>query len=215
MQNLREALEQGAVALGLDLQGGQIDALLAYLALIQKWNQVYNLTSVREPKDMLTQHILDSLAVLLPMRRQAPQARRLLDVGSGAGLPGVVLAIAASDLQVSCLDAVAKKAAFIAQVAGSMGLPNLQSLHARVESLRPEASQAWDLICSRAFASLTDFVAGSRNALAPGGAWMAMKGRPPQDEMQALPSDVEVFHVEQIQVPQLDAQRCLVWMRRR
>lgn len=142
-------------------------------------------------------------------------AKRLLDVGSGAGLPGVVLAIANPNLQVTCLDAVAKKAAFIAQVAGSLGLLNLQSLHARVETLKPETGQAWDLICSRAFSSLTDFVAGSKNALAPGGVWMAMKGKPPQDEIGALPADVEVFHVEQIQVPQLDAQRCLVWMRRR
>ena len=214
-QNLREALEQGIAALGLDLQGGQIDALLVYLALIQKWNQVYNLTAVREPQDMLTQHILDSLAVLPPLRRQAPKAKHLLDVGSGAGLPGVVLAIASPKLQVTCLDAVAKKVAFVAQVAGSLGLTNLQSLHARVETLKPEAGQAWDLICSRAFASLADFVADSRNALAPGGVWMAMKGKPPQDEIGALPADVEVFHVEQIQVPQLDVQRCLVWMRRR
>ena len=164
---------------------------------------------------MLTQHILDSLAVLPPLRRQAPKAKQLLDVGSGAGLPGVVLAIASPKLQVTCLDAVAKKAAFVAQVAGSLGLLNLQSLHARVETLKPETGQAWDLICSRAFSSLTDFVAGSQNALAPGGLWMAMKGKPPQDEIGALPLDVEVFHVEQIQVPQLDAQRCLVWMRRR
>ena len=214
-QNLREPLEQGVAALGLDLQDSQISALLAYLTLIQKWNQVYNLTAVREPQDMLSQHILDSLAVLPPLRRQAPKAKQLLDVGSGAGLPGVVLAIASPKLQVTCLDAVAKKAAFVAQVAGSLGLPNLQCLHARVETLKPEAGQAWDLICSRAFASLADFLAGSKNALAPDGVWMAMKGKLPQDEIGALPLDVEVFHVEQIQVPQLDAQRCLVWMRRR
>ena len=214
-QNLREALQQGVTALGLDLQGSQIDALLAYLALIQKWNQVYNLTAVREPQDMLSQHILDSLAVLPPLLRQAPKAKRLLDVGSGAGLPGVVLALASPELQVTCLDAVAKKAAFIAQVAGSLAMPNLLSMHGRVETLKPETGQAWDLICSRAYASLADFVAGSKNALAPGGLWVAMKGKPPQDEIEALPAGVEMFHVEPIQVPQLDAQRCLVWMRRR
>ena len=215
MQDLREPLESGVAALDLDLQGGQIDALLAYLALIQKWNKVYNLTAVRDPQHMLSQHILDSLAVLPPLGRRAPMAKRILDVGSGAGLPGVVLAIASPNLQVTCLDAVAKKAAFIAQVAGSLGLLNLQSLHARVENLDAQNGQAWDLICSRAFASLADFVVSSQNALAPDGVWMAMKGKPPQDEIEALPADVEVFHVEQTQVPQLDAQRCLVWMRRR
>lgn len=214
-QNLREPLARGASALGLDLQGGQMEALLAYLALIQQWNKVYNLTALREPRDMLALHILDSLAALIPLRKHAPLAKRLLDVGSGAGLPGVVLAISNPELQVTCLDAVAKKAAFVAQVAGHLGLPNLHSQHARVESLKPGADQAWDLICSRAFASLADFVVGSQNALAPGGVWMAMKGKLPEEEIQALPPSVEVFHVEQLQVPQVDAQRCLVWMRRR
>ena len=211
---LRGKLEQGVQALRLTLAAMQIEALLNYLALIQKWNQVYNLSAVRDPQAMLVRHLLDSLAVLSPLRKQAPLANRLLDVGSGAGLPGVVLAIAFPKLEVTCLDAVAKKSAFVQQVAGALNLPNLHALHGRVEMLRPATGKAWDLICSRAFASLADFVVGSQNALAPGGVWMAMKGKLPQDEMQALPADVEVFHVEQIQVPQLDARRCLVWMRR-
>ena len=215
LPELRGNLEHGVHALGLTLAAIQIEALLSYLALIQKWNQVYNLSAVRDPQAMLAQHLLDSLAVLSPLRKQAPLAKRLLDVGAGAGLPGVVLAIALPELDVSCLDAVAKKSAFVRQVAGALNLPNLHALHGRVDMLRPVAGQGWDLICSRAFASLADFVAGSQKALAPGGVWMAMKGKPPQDEIAALPADVEVFHVEQIQVPQLDAQRCLVWMRRR
>jgi 16S rRNA (guanine527-N7)-methyltransferase len=212
---LRETLAQGALWLGLALSTSQIDALLAYLDLIAKWNRVYNLTAVREPQDMLIQHVLDSLAVVRPLRRQAAHARRVLDVGSGAGLPGVVLAIACPDLDLVCLDTVSKKAAFIGQVAGALGLGNLHGQHARVESLNPPVGQRWDLVCSRAFASLGAFVGASQRSLAPDGIWMAMKGKVPQDEIDALPADIDMFHVEQLQVPQLDAHRCIVWMRRR
>jgi 16S rRNA (guanine527-N7)-methyltransferase len=213
--SMREMLAHGAQLLGLSLSTAQIDALLAYLDLIGKWNRVYNLTAVRQPRDMLVQHLLDSLAVVPPLRRQAAQARRVLDVGSGAGLPGVVLAIVCPDLDLVCLDAVSKKAAFIGQVAGALGLNNLQGLQARVETLKPRAGQGWDLVCCRAFASLADFVGASELALAPGGLWMAMKGKVPQDEIDALAPDIDMFHVEQLQVPQLNAQRCIVWMRRR
>ena len=135
---------------------------------------------------------------------------RVLDVGSGAGLPGVVLALARPDWSVCCVDAVAKKASFVRQVAGELKLANLQSRHARVESL---AEGAFDLIVSRAFASLRDFSQLTRNQLAADGCWCAMKGVVPDDEIAALPPDVEVFHVEPLVVPALDAQRCLVWMR--
>ncbi|RYG06684.1 MAG: 16S rRNA (guanine(527)-N(7))-methyltransferase RsmG, partial [Burkholderiales bacterium] len=179
--------------------------------LIQKWNKVYNLTAVRAPAEMLTHHLLDSLAVIGPLRRQLQyKPSRVLDVGSGAGLPGVVLSICCPELTVDCVDAVAKKAAFIQQVAVALKLPRLRGLHQRVETV----TGPYDLICSRAFASLADFVAGSQDALAPEGVWMAMKGKLPELEMAALPSGVEVFHVEQLRVPGLDADRCLVWLKR-
>jgi 16S rRNA (guanine527-N7)-methyltransferase len=130
-------------------------------------------------------------------------------VGSGGGLPGVVLAICMPELNVTCVDTVAKKAAFVQQVAVSLKLPNLRGLHARVESL----TDPYQVICSRAFASLPDFVNWSRSALADGGVWMGMKGKHPQDEIDALPSDVKVFHVEPLTVPGLAVERCMVWMK--
>jgi len=173
---------------------------------------------VREPRDMLTHHVLDSLAVVRPLRQQLAvlglgQAVRVLDVGAGAGLPGVVLAICCPEMAVHCVDTVAKKAAFVQQVAVSLKLANLRGIHARVESL----NEPYEVVCSRAFASLADFTQWSRAALAPGGMWMAMKGKHPEAELAALTAlvpDVAVFHVEPLQVPGLDAERCLVWMRR-
>jgi len=209
LEGQRSALEQGALALGLSPDAAQIDRLLAYSALILKWNKVYNLTALRDPAAVLTHHLLDSLAVVGPLMRERPGAGRLLDVGAGAGLPGVVIAILRPDIEVHCLDAVAKKMAFVQQVAGELKLPNLRGVHARVES----HGGAYDVISSRAFATLADFIHGSAHLLAPGGAWMAMKGRQPDAEMAELPASVEVFHVEQLAVPGLDAERCIVWMR--
>ena len=227
---LRTALRQGAHALALDLDERQFGQMLDYLALIQKWNQVYNLTAVRDPAEMLTHHLLDSLAVIGPLRRQLdivrpelvegpetgkgqrptqPERVKLLDVGAGAGLPGVVIAICCPDIAVTCVDTVAKKAAFVQQVAVALKLPNLRGLHARVESL----TDGFDVISSRAFASLVDFTNWSRTAVAPAGVWLAMKGKQPEDELAQLPPDVEVFHVEQLAVPGLGAERCIVWMR--
>lgn len=206
-----DALRQGAQALGLSLSDAESDRLLAYQALILKWNRVYNLTAVRDPSDMLTHHLLDSLAVLPPLRRHlAGRPARLLDVGSGAGLPGVVLAAMEPGLEVVCVDTVGKKASFIQQAAAELRLPNLASRHARVEALD---LPGFDLVTSRAFSSLADFVKLSRHLLKAGGAWLAMKGKHPQAEIDALPADVTVFHVEQLVVPGLDAERCLIWMR--
>lgn len=209
-------LAQGVAALGLDVPPARQAQLLAYLDLLAKWNKVYNLTALRDPADMLTHHLLDSLAVLPPLRRHLAahpsaegRAVRLLDVGSGGGLPGVVIAITHPDITVHCVDTVAKKAAFVQQVAATLGLPQLRGLHARVESLR----EPYDVVCSRAFASLADFTAWSRGALAGQGVWLAMKGKRPDDEMAALPPGVRVFHVEPLAVPGLNAERCLVWMR--
>lgn len=208
------ALRQGAQALGLVLSEGQITQLLDFLALLQKWNKVYNLTAVRDPQEMLTHHLLDSLAAVAPLRRHlaalpAEQGARLLDVGSGGGLPGVVFAICCPEVDVSCVDTVAKKAAFIQQAAAALKLPNLHGIHARVETL----AGPFDVVSCRAFAALADFTAWSRQALAPHAVWLAMKGRHPSDEIAALPATVQVFHVEPLTVPGLDAERCIVWMR--
>jgi 16S rRNA (guanine527-N7)-methyltransferase len=229
MHALSSPLRQGLDALGLSLDEHQQDQLLSYVDLMGKWTRVYNLTAVRDPQEMLTHHLLDSLSVVLPLRRQLTELRSarldkpqdgqnadalqkpftLLDVGSGAGLPGVVIAIACPEIQVTCLDAVAKKVAFIQQVAATLKLSNLKGLHARIETV----AQPYDVISSRAFSSLADFVNGSRTALAARGVWMAMKGKTPEEELAALPEIAKAFHVEQLQVPGLDAQRCLVWMR--
>ncbi|MBA2674710.1 16S rRNA (guanine(527)-N(7))-methyltransferase RsmG [Ramlibacter sp.] len=209
---LEPLLRNGIEQLGLALSGIQIAQLLDYLDLIQHWNKVYNLTAVRDPREMVTQHLLDSLSIVLPLQRQAPteQGARLLDVGSGAGLPGVVLAVCCPELKVECVDAVAKKVAFIQNAAAQLRLPNLQGRHARVETL----TAPYDVVCSRAFASLADFVVLTSSALAEGGIWLAMKGKRPDAEIATLPATVDVFHVEQLQVPSLDAERCIVWMRK-
>lgn len=203
-------LREGAATLGLSLDGRQCEQLLAYGALILKWNKVYNLTALRDPASVLTHHLLDSLSVIQPLAREWPGRAALLDVGAGAGLPGVVIAILRDDIAVTCLDAVAKKAAFVQQVAAELGLANLRGLHARVESL----TGSYELISSRAFASLPDFFEGSKHLLAPGGRWLAMKGKMPSEELSQVPAEIEVFHVEQLSVPGLDADRCIVWARK-
>lgn len=209
-QAQKALLQQGAAGLGLVLNDAQCERLLAYATLILKWNKVYNLTALREADKVLTHHLLDSLAVIGPLGREQPGGGAVLDVGAGAGLPGVVIAIMREDLSVTCLDAVAKKAAFVQQVAAELGLPNLRGLHARVEALEG----SYDVVSARAFASLADFFSGSRQLLAPLGLWMAMKGRVPSDELAHLPAEVEVFHVEQLTVPGLEAERCIVWARK-
>lgn len=217
MAECRPSLEAGLEALGLALSPQQVDDLLRYQGLLAKWNHVYNLTAVRSPQDMVTHHLLDSLAVVPALQRHAVgRPLRVLDVGSGGGLPGVVLAVACPALKVDCVDTVAKKASFVQQVAASLSLPRLRGLHARVERLGTSGQGGgYDVVTSRAFASLLDFTSWSRAALKPGGVWMAMKGRHPTEELAALPADVEVFHVEPLKVPGLDAERCVVWMRLR
>lgn len=216
MRSGEQELRAGLKALQVELGDAQVVSLLDFLDLIGKWTKVYNLTAVRDPAEMMTHHLLDSLSAIGPLLRHLQKAgleqgASLLDVGSGAGLPGVVIAICCPSVAVTCVDTVAKKAAFIKQVALALKLPNLTGLHARVETI----AQPFDVICSRAFASLHDFTQWSAGALSQQGVWMAMKGKHPAEEITALPAGVEVFHVEQLVVPGLAAERCMVWMRPR
>ena len=209
-----QTLRDGLRSLDLGLGDRQVAQLLAYLAMIGKWTQVYNLTAVRDPSEMMTRHLLDSLAAVPPLTRQLKQlglesGASLLDVGAGAGLPGVVIAICCPTVAVTCVDTVAKKAAFIKQAALELKLTHLAGLHKRVE----QVTEPYNVICSRAFASLDDFTKWSAAALAPGGVWMAMKGKHPASEIDMLDKAIEVFHVEQLTVPGLDAERCIVWAR--
>ena len=211
VDGMRPALRGIIARLGLEASDAQVDALLAYLSLLRHWNSTYNLTAVRDPAQMLTQHIADCLAVIAPLRRERGSGTgRLLDVGSGGGLPGVVIAIMEPPVDVTCVDTVGKKAAFVRQVAGELRLDNLRAEHCRVEQMR---SDSFDVVTSRAFASLADFAQLTHARLAPAGVWMALKGKLPTDELSGLPGSVEVFHVEPIVVPGLNAERCIVWMR--
>jgi 16S rRNA (guanine527-N7)-methyltransferase len=209
---------------GLVVSDAQQVQLARYMALLQRWNGTYNLTALRAPEEMLSHHLADCLVVVMPLRqhlgltveptgnisREALPAanRRVLDVGSGGGLPGVVLAILCPSVQVTCVDTVGKKAAFIRQVGAELALPNLRAEHARVEQLKGQ----YEVITSRAFASLVDFTDWTGHLLAPGAWWMAMKGRSPDDEMAALQARVRVDRIDPLVVPGLDAERCLVWM---
>ena len=211
---LAPALLEVSRQLGLELPDEAARRLLAYLDLLQRWNATYNLTAVRDRAEMLTQHLADCLTVIAPLRRALASvgAPRILDVGSGGGLPGIVIATLCPGWHVVCVDTVGKKAAFVQQVAVELGLKNLRAEHARVEKL---AAGRFDVVTSRAFASLAEFVRLTEPHLAEQGVWMAMKGKHPEDELQALDSRTDVFHVEQLAVPGLQAERCLVWMRPR
>lgn len=189
----------------------QQSQLLDFLALLGKWNSAYNLTSVRDPHRQLVLHVFDCLAIVPALASRLRDGAVVLDVGSGGGLPGVVLAICAPHVQVHTVDAVGKKAAFVAQVRGVIGLPNLHAHHARVEALcagreLPPAT----LIVSRAFSSLREFVALTAHLRAPTGGWAAMKGEAPENEIAQLPAGVHALPTVVLRVPQLDAQRCLV-----
>lgn len=209
----RAPLRAGLTELALSASDETVSQLLAYLDLLTKWNRAYNLSAVREPGQMVRQHLLDCLAALPALDRHLQdRPARILDVGSGAGLPGVAWALLRAHWRVCCVDAVAKKASFVRQVAAELRCRNLQSEHARVEQLQ---LPAFDIVVSRAFASLHDFTRLTQRHLTPGGCWVAMKARVHRDEIADLHPTIEVFHVEPLQVPGLEAQRCLVWMRPR
>ena len=200
----------GLESLSITLSTVQQQQLLDFLALLLKWNKVYNLTSIRLADDMLTHHVMDCLAAVAAVMHEAPDAKTLLDVGSGGGLPSVVFAIVCPHLQVTAVDAVAKKAAFIETVAHTLTLSNLKGRHSRVESL----DETFDLVVSRAFASLKDFTAWSDKALRAGGTWVAMKGKLPEDELAELPEGVQIQGIQTLKVPGLEAHRCLIWLKR-
>jgi 16S rRNA (guanine527-N7)-methyltransferase len=211
---LADGLADGLVALG---EQGSVSArveekLRRYLALLTKWNRVYNLTAITEPEQMITHHVLDSLAIAAPLDLllARTQGARVLDVGSGAGLPGIPLAIARPAWQLTLLDGNSKRTAFIAQAAAEIGLSNVTVVTARAESF---VSAPFDVIVSRAFASLRDFVTNTKALLGPAGYWAAMKGGVPHDELRELPSAVECRDVRRLQIPGLDAERHLLLLK--
>ncbi|MDH3210218.1 MAG: 16S rRNA (guanine(527)-N(7))-methyltransferase RsmG [Burkholderiaceae bacterium] len=208
--DLGQLTEAGA-QMGAPLSEPQAQLLLDYLELLTKWNRVYNLTAVRAPAEMLVLHLLDSMSIVAPLRRWgAGNAKRLLDVGSGAGLPGAVIAALMPEMDVTCVDAVGKKVSFIRQVAGELGIKNLHAEHARVEEL---SAPRFDVLTARAFSSLLDLTTLTRRHVHASAVWAAMKAKRPKQAIAALPAEIDVFHVEQLTVPGLDAERCLVWMK--
>jgi 16S rRNA (guanine527-N7)-methyltransferase len=205
---LAQVLEEGIVEMRLDVSPAQREQLMDYLGLMFKWNSVYNLTSLRDPMQMVTHHLLDSLAAVPAFSH----AHNVLDVGSGGGLPGVVLAIVRPDMKVSMIDTVHKKTAFLTQVKAELGLANVTVYTLRVEQLT--VSDKFDVITSRAFADLSDFVNWSSHLLAKGGRYIALKGVAPEEERQRLPEDWRVTGVQALQVPRLGAERHLVFIER-
>jgi 16S rRNA (guanine527-N7)-methyltransferase len=203
---LSKVLADGITDLSLDLNQKQHEQLLDYLALLFKWNSVYNLTSVRDPMQMVTHHLLDSLAAVPSFAG----AVNVLDVGAGGGLPGIVLAIARPGMKVSLIDTVHKKTAFLKQVKAELELANVTVYTAKVQELQVE--QKFDVITSRAFADLSDFVNWSGQLLAEGGKFIALKGVAPPDEQERLPAEWKVSHLQPLQVPGLDAERHLVFI---
>jgi 16S rRNA (guanine527-N7)-methyltransferase len=204
---IEERLAEGLQAMGIALDAAAQAKLVAYLRLIEKWNKVHNLTAVREPDRMVTLHLLDSLS-LMP---HVAGAGTLLDVGTGAGLPGIPLAIALPQLAVTLLDSSHKKATFLRQAKAELALANVEIACERVEHWRP--GKAFDLVVSRAFAELADFVTQARHLVAPGGAMLAMKGVHPFEEIAKVPATHRVENVIELRIPTLDAQRHLVLLK--
>ena len=202
----RQLLEQGVAALQLNLNSDQYNQLMSYLDLLIKWNGVYNLTSVRNPIDMVRQHLLDSLSAAFAFQH----ATNVLDVGSGGGLPGIVLAIVFPSAKISLIDTVNKKTAFLRQVKAELGLSNVTVHTGRVEQL--QVPEPFDVITSRAFSELANFVNWAGHLLAKGGKMIALKGQLPEHEIAVLPSGWAISRIEAISVPGLDAQRHLLWI---
>lgn len=219
MTNLQNDFEtrliNAAVSLNVNLNEKQREKILRYINQLQRWNKTYNLTAVRDPEQMLIQHVFDSLSVVPPIDElvgtKKTNSVKIMDVGSGGGLPGVILAIAKPEWDITCVDAVEKKMAFVRQMSAVLELPNLQATHQRVETIEPYQA---DIVISRAFASLVDFVSLASRHVGDEGLMLAMKGREPDDEIAEL-EKLGGWKVEQIKplsVPELDAQRCLVYL---
>jgi 16S rRNA (guanine527-N7)-methyltransferase len=209
---LGHSLVAAVGALQLQIAPEQSRQLIDFIELLFHWSRTYNLTAVRDPLGMLAHHVVDCLAVVRPLRRQLAgrPGASILDVGSGGGLPGIVFAVMLPEAAVTCIDSVGKKTAFMQQAVASLSLTNVRVEHMRVEQM---TGAHFDVITSRAFASLADFTRPTARLLAAEGSWMAMKGKVPADEISALPSGIEVFHVEPLIVPGVQGERCLVWMR--
>ena len=205
---LYRRLEQGLITLGAPLAAGDLQKLLAFVRLLAKWNAAYNLTAVREPEEMVTRHVLDSLAVLPYL-----QGARVLDIGTGAGLPGLPLAVARPDVAFTLLDANAKKTRFVIQAVGELGLKNVEVVQTRVENYRPV--EKFDTLVVRAFSGMAEMLENARHLCAPGGRFLAMKGVYPEQEIAAIPADFAVHEAVTLRVPGLDAARHLVIITRR
>ena len=206
---LGPALAGGLRALNIDVDAATQGKLLSYVALLEKWNRTHNLTAIRAPGRMVTHHLLDSLAVLAHLPRV--DSLRLVDVGSGAGLPGIPLALVRPAWRVALVDSNRKKAAFLRQAAAELPLPNIEVVGTRVESYEPDAP--FDIAISRAYSELERFVADA-SRLAPAGRWLAMKGVLPRDELERLPSSVRVVAVPRLEIPGVKEERHLVIMER-
>lgn len=202
-----EQLHSGAQQLGIELSATQSDQLIAYLGLLQKWNKAYNLTAVRDPDEMVSRHLLDSLSVLSYI-----QGEHRLDVGSGGGMPGVILAIMAPQCSTTLLDSNGKKTRFLTQVRAELGLGNLTVVNSRVEAHQPD--NAYDAIVSRAFSSLADFAQLTRHLGSEETRWLAMKGLYPEEELHALPVDFQLAESAQLSVPGCQGTRHLLILRR-
>ena len=215
-QRLR--LEQATHQLGLRLAENQQTQMLRLLQELMRWNKTYNLTAIRDSDQALVHHLFDSLSVVKPLQEYLHETRkvsaRIMDVGSGAGLPGVVLAIAMPEAHVTCIDAVEKKISFIRMMKGILGLKNLDGVHARVEDMPADPSE---MVISRAFASIRDFVLLAGKHVAPNGNILAMKGKEPVDEMQDMANEPEwkIAKTERLTVPEMEAERCLVWIEKK
>lgn len=200
-EKLREKLQKGIGKLGLTLPAGTEEKLLAYVAMLVKWNAAYNLTAVRDPEQMVVKHLLDSLSILPHVH-----GKTLIDVGTGGGLPGFVLAVSKPELQVTLLDSNGKKIRFLRQAIAELNVPNALAVQSRVEDF----AERFDVVTSRAFATLTDMVNGSAQLLNPQGEFLAMKGIRPDEEIAALPSGYAVKELLALSVPFLDEERHLV-----
>ena len=205
---LKSMLTEGVRELALPLSEAQIDKMLAYLSLLSKWNAVYNLTAIRDPREMVKQHLLDSLSAAPAFA----DANNVLDVGSGGGLPGMMLAIAYPDTKISMIDTVSKKTAFLNQAKTELGLHNVTVYSARVETL--QVDNKFDVITSRAFSELCNFINWSKHLLADGGKFIAMKGVAPSQEIERLPAGWQVTGVQALNVPGLEAERHLIFIKK-